>query len=469
MFCQGKSYSVPTNSISITNPTDGTVVSAADESTRYNEITTKYGAHSHTDILTDFTDNTLTIGDGTAGNKNYAVDTDNAGNPTLRFSTTARSWQVSTESGLFPGRLTVSGIVDLDQDTGVFVERTSDLDRVEIKIEETFTTVFGDGTNEELSLFTNAGTNYGLSLQQNGILASGKQALYIYSDAAQTTSDFIFFEVDNSSSTGSVLILQNDGTGDGIQMNQNGNGEAIIVGNAGTNYGIHIAQAGTLASNKHALFITSDVTQDTEALVHFVQDDASTSKEALEITYDGDGNSILADGASLNNAGVWTDRVSTHAEKYGTTEVTDFSSYITKLKDLKLFSYQKKREVYGAKKDILSEEGEELTEKDKKVKKEERAVYANGKKYRIKGNKKYEVTGREYSDTKKKPSARTYVGYILDDASTPEELIARNNKDDSISGISSADGVNFLLGVVKEQQKLIEDLEARVVTLENYH
>ena len=216
----GTVLGVPTNSISITNPTDGTVISAEDESTRYNEITTKYGAHSHTDILTDFTDNTLTIGDGAAGNKNYAVDTDNAGNPTLRFSTTTESWQVSTSAGTFPGNLIVSGIVDLDQDTGIFIEKTSDEDKIRFQISGTEIAVFADGTDDELSVFTNPGTNHAVSVQQTGVLAASKRTVYVYSNAAQISSGARLLAVinDNASSTVSASYFQHDGINAAFQI-----------------------------------------------------------------------------------------------------------------------------------------------------------------------------------------------------------------------------------------------------------
>lgn len=66
-FClmMGRVFSAPSNTISITTPTDATVVSAADETARYNEISTKYNAHSHSDISSS-SSNAFTIGDGDA-------------------------------------------------------------------------------------------------------------------------------------------------------------------------------------------------------------------------------------------------------------------------------------------------------------------------------------------------------------------------------------------------------------------
>ncbi len=92
-----------------------------------------------------------------------------------------------------------------------------------------------------------------------------------------------------------------------------------------------------------------------------------------------------------------------------------------------MFDYKKKVEIYGQQVEV---------EKDgKKVK--------------------------EYPKVKKKDNAdaRLYKGFILDDASTPEDLISRDY-DGNIDGISPELGVNFLLGVCKELIVRIEALES---------
>ena len=81
LFMAGNCYSAPSNSMSITTPSSNTVVDASDETTRYNEITTKFNAHSHTDLTgttNDFTFSgttpTVTIGDGGAEDSKAVFD-----------------------------------------------------------------------------------------------------------------------------------------------------------------------------------------------------------------------------------------------------------------------------------------------------------------------------------------------------------------------------------------------------------
>lgn len=81
LFMVPKVFSAPSNSMSITVPVDATVISASDETSRYNEITSKFNAHDHTDISqtsNDFTLNgptpTITLGDGTAEDTTILYD-----------------------------------------------------------------------------------------------------------------------------------------------------------------------------------------------------------------------------------------------------------------------------------------------------------------------------------------------------------------------------------------------------------
>ena len=58
LFITTKTFAAPTNSMSITTPSDATVIEASDETVRYNEVTTKFNAHSHEDLTkttNDFT------------------------------------------------------------------------------------------------------------------------------------------------------------------------------------------------------------------------------------------------------------------------------------------------------------------------------------------------------------------------------------------------------------------------------
>ena len=72
----------------------------------------------------------------------------------------------------------------------------------------------GNGTAVEIE---NNGTGHGLYIQQDGVLASQKRALYVYSNAVQTVA-FNFIHLDNASSTAGTLALQNDGSGYGLNV-----------------------------------------------------------------------------------------------------------------------------------------------------------------------------------------------------------------------------------------------------------
>lgn len=112
-------------------------------------------------------------------------------------------------------------------------------------------------------------------------------------------------------------------------------------------------------------------------------------------------------GAKLTTAGVWTDKVSTYAQKQDIT-LLDTSDFINKIRNLNLFKYRVKKEAA------------------------------------------------------RHPKARFHNGYILDDKSTPEELIERCKPDSGeITGLSSQKGIAFLAGVCKELVKKVDKLELK--------
>ena len=100
VFCV-PAFGAPDQTMSI-SPTasSGETITASDENARNNEISTKYNAHGHTDT-DDLDTNTLTIGDNAVGNKTYAVDTDQANNPALRYNTSTDQWTLSQDGSTF--------------------------------------------------------------------------------------------------------------------------------------------------------------------------------------------------------------------------------------------------------------------------------------------------------------------------------------------------------------------------------
>lgn len=75
--------------------------------------------------------------------------------------------------------------------------------------------VWQDGASSTAQVLEiiNDGTGSSLVINQNGVLASTKYALYIKSDTIQNASPLIYFLQDNSSSNQDLLVLKQDGTG----------------------------------------------------------------------------------------------------------------------------------------------------------------------------------------------------------------------------------------------------------------
>lgn len=105
LFCS-PAFGSPTNTISLDSATTQTTISSSDYNSNLNEISTKYAAHDHQDS-TKTTSNTYTIGNGNAGNKDYAIDNDTANDPKLRHNGT--QWTVTQDGTNFATINTTSG------------------------------------------------------------------------------------------------------------------------------------------------------------------------------------------------------------------------------------------------------------------------------------------------------------------------------------------------------------------------
>ncbi len=142
---------------------------------------------------------------------------------------------------------------------------------------------------------TNAGAGNGIYINQTGVLAS-TAALYVYSNAAQTSAVLSQFTMDNASSNQTVIGIHNDGTGRGLYIDQNGNGVALKIDNAGTNFGIYLNQTGALANGDYGVLAHSETAQTTNA--RFVQiklGHASSTCDCVGIQNDGTGNCLFID------------------------------------------------------------------------------------------------------------------------------------------------------------------------------
>jgi len=185
---------------------------------------------------------------------------------------------------------------------------------------------YGNNTILEID---NDGTSYGLYLHQDGVLASDKYALYVYSGAAQTNSPLIYIWQDNTSSTEEALSIRNDGSGKAIIVNQVGtlatgtpavdiysataqsvpllrvytnnisySAAAMSITQKGTGDCLRLHQYGTLASGYHGLYVLTNVAQ-SQSLVRFETQDSGNTGPVAEIVNVGTGH-----GLYVNQSGV---------------------------------------------------------------------------------------------------------------------------------------------------------------------
>jgi hypothetical protein len=156
----------------------------------------------------------------------------------------------------------------------------------------------------DLANITNDGTGTALYISQIGTLAVDKHGLYVYSGVAQTSDyDLVRFFLDSPSSTQRVLLIRNDGTGQGFYIQQEGNGIGQEIGNNGTNHGLYIHQDGVLAGGKPCLYIYSDAAQVNSYLLYLHQDNASSTAHVAYFNNDGTGHCLyLAQNGVLDSA-----------------------------------------------------------------------------------------------------------------------------------------------------------------------
>lgn len=94
-----KVYAAPDTTMDISpSATDNTVITAADENTRNAEVSSKFNAHSHTDISQ--TGNTLSVGDGIAGDKIIEANNADTNKPYIKFNDTLDRWVFSADAGI---------------------------------------------------------------------------------------------------------------------------------------------------------------------------------------------------------------------------------------------------------------------------------------------------------------------------------------------------------------------------------
>ncbi|MEX2054577.1 MAG: hypothetical protein WD972_00205, partial [Candidatus Andersenbacteria bacterium] len=96
--------------------------------------------------------------------------------------------------------------------------------------------VYNNGT-AAVSEFENDGTGHNFFIRQNGVLGVDRRALYVYSDAINTSagSALGYLRQDNASSTSDVLVIDNDGAGNALTVIDGGTTNFVIKdgGNVG--------------------------------------------------------------------------------------------------------------------------------------------------------------------------------------------------------------------------------------------
>lgn len=158
----------------------------------------------------------------------------------------------------------------------------------------------GIGTNApgaKLEIVNNL-TGHGQYINQSGVLAFGKHALYVYSNAAQTNSTLAEIVQNNTSSDQRALQITNEGSGRGLTVDNNGNGTSCQIENAGTGQGLVISQDGVLATGKNGLYIYSGAAQVNAHLFRIINTNNSTTYDSILFDNDGTGTNlhIIQDG-----------------------------------------------------------------------------------------------------------------------------------------------------------------------------
>ena len=110
-----------------------------------------------------------------------------------------------------------------------------------------------DSSTSDVMRLRNQGSGHTAYITQNGVLASNKYGLSVYSDAEQTNEGLAHFKLDNASSNKPVIEVIQDGSGPAIQVAQNTHSRPIILVESAT------ASGGTAAAGAafHSGYIES--------------------------------------------------------------------------------------------------------------------------------------------------------------------------------------------------------------------
>lgn len=137
--------------------------------------------------------------------------------------------------------------------------------------------VVNDDSNNRLLLLDNDGTGTALEITQDAVAASTDYALHVHSTVAQTSGELVWIDHDHASSTSDVMRLRNDGTGHTAYLTQNG----VLASNK---YGLHV-YSDAAQTNEALVRLKMDNASSNQAVLELDQDGAGTALQIFQNTH----------------------------------------------------------------------------------------------------------------------------------------------------------------------------------------
>ncbi len=220
-------WTAPDQTMSITpTATSGATITASDENTRNNNISTPFNAHSHTDISTTSA-NTFNVGDGAAGNKQICANAADGTDMCLRWDDTANLWLVDNPAGTFNQIVTITGTAGLTAGTILMADGTSSIRSLTSAAGADDQTLVWDSataaTPRTVPNCTDTGGNHLNYTQSTNSFSCGTS-----SSTTTTVADVVLRTAGNVTTTSGTLV---DFTGASITLTTGAN--PVLMGFAG--------------------------------------------------------------------------------------------------------------------------------------------------------------------------------------------------------------------------------------------